>query len=132
MATTKNDQPRVDTTGTTSDNPTAGQREVIRAFTPGPWTWVTHPSGAKFIGGEPSMKFLVGADGQGFAHTVGLSEPTDRANADLMVAAPDLYAALQECVLRLGTLIAVAGEFSDVNAKALDLASAALAKAEGR
>lgn len=55
-----------------------------------------------------------------------------QANARLIAAAPDLYDALQECSFRLAALVAASGDFSDVNAKALDAATAALAKAEGR
>lgn len=38
------------------------------------------------------MKYLVGADDQGFAHTVGLGEPRDTANAKLIISAPELLA----------------------------------------
>lgn len=45
-------------------------------------------------------------------------------------AYPELIAALKECGLRLGALCLASGDFSDANAKALDMANAALAKAE--
>lgn len=54
------------------------------------------------------------------------------ANARLIAAAPDLLAALKECSFRLATLIAASGDFTDVNAKALDTANVVLAQAEGR
>ena len=43
----------------------------------------------------------------------------------------ELLAALKACAFRLGVVIAAAGDFSDVNARALDAASAAIQKAEG-
>lgn len=55
------------------------------SHTPGPWTFFE----------RDSMKYLVGADGQGFAHTVGLLEPRDTANARLIAAAPALLEALE-------------------------------------
>ncbi len=48
------------------------------------------------------MKFLVGANGQGFCHTVGLNEPEDSANANLIAAAPELLEALRDAVAALG------------------------------
>ncbi len=58
--------------------------------TPGPWTWFE----------DRGMKHFVGSDRQGFAHTVGLHEPRDTANARLIASAPALLAAL-EAVLPL-------------------------------
>lgn len=59
------------------------------AHTPGPWSWFV-PVHGKLSG----MKFLFsGTNKQGFAHTVGLDEPEDTANANLIAAAPDLLAA---------------------------------------
>lgn len=43
----------------------------------------------------------------------------------------ELLAALKECSFRLATVIAASGDFSDVNARALDAATNAIAKAEG-
>ena len=71
--------------------------------TPGPWRWLNHIHDSRVgnerfeqrISDEPSMKYLIGADGQGFAHTVGLREPRDRANAYLLAAAPALKAACE-------------------------------------
>jgi len=42
-----------------------------------------------------AMRYLIGSDNQGFAHTVGVPPEVDVANADLMCAAPDLLAAAQ-------------------------------------
>lgn len=44
----------------------------------------------------------------------------------------ELRAALKECSFRLAQIVAAVGDFSDANAKVLDTAQAALAKAEGR
>jgi hypothetical protein len=44
----------------------------------------------------------------------------------------DLVAALKECSFRLGCLVAAMGDFTEINAAALDAAQAAIAKAEGR
>lgn len=63
----------------------------MSAHTPGPWEWVKGNEVRRGL----SMKFLKGADNQGFAHTVGLGEPLDTANARLIAAAPDLLAALK-------------------------------------
>ena len=54
--------------------------------TPGPWMWFTEHKGDS---DKPHVKFLKSkVNNQGFAHTVGLSEPQDTANADLIAAAP--------------------------------------------
>ncbi|HVQ15604.1 MAG TPA: hypothetical protein VMS40_18510 [Vicinamibacterales bacterium] len=42
-----------------------------------------------------------------------------------------LLAALKECAFRLATLIAASGDFTDIHAKALDAATAAITNAEG-
>lgn len=65
------------------------------SHTPGPWEWFTRRETRL---GEMCMKYLKGSDGQGFAHTVGLHEPCDTANANLIAAAPDLLAALKALV----------------------------------
>ena len=84
------------------------------AATPGPWRWFNHIHDSRVgnerfeqrISDEPSMKYLIGADGQGFAHTVGLREPRDRANAYLLAAAPDLKAACEAAESAIGATIA--------------------------
>ena len=57
-----------------------------------------------------------------------------RENAEFICRACNSHAALvealKECSFRLAALVAASGDFSDVNAKALDAATAALAKAE--
>lgn len=101
--------------------------DVVSGHTPGPWEWYTNPiRGEKCLTNGPTMKFLVGSDGQGFAHTVGLQEPQDEANAQLMVAAPDLLAALK----RLRDLDVDCAQEADRSAWAT--AHAAIAKAEGK
>ncbi len=54
-----------------------------------------------------------------------------RAGVPMSDLEAELLAALKECAFRLATLIAASGDFSDVNAHALDAASTAIAKAEG-
>lgn len=73
-------------------NPTEEARKA--AHTPAPWTWFTKLNGDGMVQERDGrrMKHLVGADGQGFACTVGLSPETDAANADLMISAPTLLA----------------------------------------
>lgn len=101
-------------------------------FSPGPWEWFA----GKTCGeghGSMSMKFLKASSGQGFAHTVGLSEPTDTANANLIAAAPDLLAALKALLCSIDELDTDTPHISLVPlADALTVARAAIAKAEGR
>lgn len=47
------------------------------------------------------MKFFVGSNKQGFAHTVGLNEEEDLANARLIAKAPEMYEALKWFVERV-------------------------------
>jgi hypothetical protein len=75
-------------------------------FTKGPWEWFA----------ELQIKFLKSSStGQGFAHTAGLTEPTDTANANLIAAAPDLYESLTETrnALAAACRIIVANEITD-------------------
>lgn len=70
-------------------------------WTPGPWDWFTsHDKHGNPIRSEADdkMRFLIGADGQGFAHTVGLPSETDLANARLIAAAPDLLDACRKAL----------------------------------
>ena len=60
--------------------------------TPGPWKWFMSPDTDTK---KPHMKHFIGSNGQGFALTVGLSEPEDTANAALIAAAPALVEALE-------------------------------------
>lgn len=65
----------------------------------------------------------------------GLEASVDKACAEidrLRTERAELLAALKECSFRLATLIAAHADFSDANARACDLALAAIAKAEGR
>jgi len=56
----------------------------------------------------------------------------DERDTRIRDAAPALYAALKECSFALAKLVAAVGAFTDENAKALDAATAALKKAEGK
>ena len=93
------------------------------AHTPGPWRFMTDSTGEYLA---------VFANVQGGTKVICPVKIADEADARLIAAAPDLLAALKECSFRLATLVAASGDFSDVHAKALDAATAALAKAEGR
>lgn len=65
--------------------------------TPGPWMWFTEHKGDS---DKPHVKFLKSkVNNQGFAHTVGLSEPQDTANADLIAAAPELLEACKAALI---------------------------------
>lgn len=64
--------------------------------TPAPWDYATNVGTMEKEQGF-HMRFLIGANGQGFAHTVGLSlAEEDEANARLIAAAPDLLEACKE------------------------------------
>jgi len=72
-------------------------------------------------------------------HTIGKPCQTKEAmdaeglaNAHLVKAAPELLHALQEVSWAFCLLVAASGDFSELNAKAMDLANAAIASAEGR
>src|SRR5688500_13326590 len=81
--------------------------------TPGPWTWFISDRDAEvFRLGEPTMKFLKGSDEQGFAHTVGLKEPRDTANARLIANAPTMLA----LVRRIAGGCATAGDVFEARA----------------
>ena len=66
--------------------------------------------------------------------TIAIVDRNPEADAAFIVRACNSHAALvealKECSFRLAALVAASGDFSDVNAKALDAATAALAKAE--
>lgn len=72
----------------------------MSAHTPGPWTWFDMKRSGVHSAGDPCMKGFVGGDGQGFAHTVGLMEPRDTANARLIARAPEMYAFIVEAAGR--------------------------------
>ena len=76
-------------------------RELMAKATPGPWSYFT-ASDANLT--EPHMKFLVGANRQGFAHTVGLNIAEDEANANLIVSIHALIAELEAQDKRIGEL----------------------------
>jgi hypothetical protein len=82
------------------------KQEEKPKHSPGPWDWFTDvEDNSKAIPGDAhngqSCKLLVASDNQGFAHTVGLSEPTDSANARLIAAAPDLLAACKYALAKM-------------------------------
>lgn len=56
------------------------------------------------------MKYFVGADDQGFAHTVGLGEPRDTANAKLIISAPELLAERDQLRERVAELTEILEE----------------------
>lgn len=60
--------------------------------TPGPWRVMEFNHNRR---GPLQRRTIIGSNDQGFAETVGLSDPTDAANARLIAAAPDLLAALK-------------------------------------
>ena len=62
--------------------------------TPAPWTFFV---GKKVNVAEPHIKHFVGANGQGFALTVGLGLGEDAANAHLIAAAPELLDVVKAC-----------------------------------
>jgi hypothetical protein len=97
--------------------------------TPGPWEWFTKVNGdgtrSKEFDGQ-SVKFLLGSDGQGFAHTVGLNEPQDTANANLIAAAPDLLSAITTILIQV-----IQGPVLERDA-CINQARAAIAKAQAR
>jgi hypothetical protein len=66
--------------------------------TPGPWDWFTRRTDSKERT-EPDCetRHIVGANGQGFAFTVGLFHDEDEANARLIAAAPELLALAVRC-----------------------------------
>lgn len=106
--------------------------------TPGPWYWFSRTINAP---GEPrvevqeteGMKFMVGANGQGFAHTVGLSGGVDVANAHLIAAAPELLEALKHVVAAERAFIEdTNGAWDDEVGRAVIAAEAVIRKAEGR
>jgi hypothetical protein len=71
---------------------------MTRRHTPAPWRWFTRRDPETGIETQETgvkMRTLIGANGQGFAWTVGLSPEVDMANADLMSAAPTMLEALE-------------------------------------
>lgn len=60
--------------------------------TPGPWKWFV---GKDVDPTKPHIRHFVGANGQGFALTVGLGVEEDTANGNLIATAPELLEALK-------------------------------------
>lgn len=119
----------------------------MSAHTPGPWalssfignlgrhitleSHLSRPIGASVDSQKCRDTYQINIAAVG-RHACHLSIEEAEANARLIAAAPDLLAALQECALRLGALVLASGDFSDVNANAIDQAHAAIQKAEGQ
>lgn len=112
----------------------------MNGFTPGPWRWASDVRTGEQNRTALAMRFLIAANGQGFAHTFGLiaEDGNDAANADLMAAAPDLLAALEACeeTMRLihnaaGVLPQSAPMPEHSTFGAWQLATAAISKARG-
>jgi hypothetical protein len=91
-------------------------------MTRGPWKWFDYPDG---------RKLLAGVD-QAVIHCPDAPMTCDPADASLIAASPDMYAALKELGLCFGALVLASGQFSDQYAKAIDAANTALAKADGQ
>jgi hypothetical protein len=119
------------------------------SHTPGPWSIAPHSDRDEVLDVVADYKDIV-IDGRSVHQAHWIAEcdsaidsameldeqetalDTMRSNASLIAAAPDLLAALKECAWRLGALALASGDFSEVNAKAIDLANAAITKAEGQ
>ena len=106
-------------------------------WTPGPWSVFIDDSGDKWTGWPLSIdavtdpdKTVVRTGGQWpYEWETATSQREAVANANLIAAAPDLYAALEHC---LGALTCGMDGIWDHHApKPADLARAALAKARG-
>lgn len=108
--------------------------------TPGPWDWfvehnVDNGELSKDRPSDRCVRFLVGSNGQGFAHTVGLQHEQDEANARLIAAAPQLLECLSLAnrTLQVVSLADVSGGGSaqaNLN-KLIELCSMTIAKATG-
>lgn len=92
-------------------------------FTPGPWKWEIDGKGTAWAAYSLSPGVLLTDFGSG----TPWGDEIDRANADLIAAAPDLYEALSDCLW----MIEAKEGTSDENDKKVDAARAALAKARG-
>ena len=102
----------------------------MSGHTPGPWRWF---AGDHVETSRPHIKHFVGANGQGFALTVGLHIEEDAANAHLIAAAPELLEALKaipcaDC--ERGIRDSISMKLNDC--RTCQPARAAIAKAEGR
>ncbi len=85
---------------------------MITNITPWPWEWFTSQKDGTRLQDKTKtqMRFLVGSNGQGFAHTVGLNPVEDSANAALIAAAPEMYDVIEQLVKRGSTLDDCASE----------------------
>jgi len=105
----------------------------MSAHTPGPWDWFTNPLTDSKQGGRDCMRFIVAANGQGLAHTVGLSSDEDEANARLIAVSTQLLASLRNCVYLLTSAQLVIEDRAsrDIAAEAVAEAQAIIKRAEG-
>jgi phosphoglycolate phosphatase-like HAD superfamily hydrolase len=131
--------PRVDrqssrpATGTTANSATERLSMSVTknvAHTPGPWGVRLH-SGTS-VNGAAIESLVETVTVAVLPRRADRPYPQKEADASLIAAAPDLLAALKETSFRLAALVAASGDFSDINAKALDAASIVIAKAEGQ
>ena len=60
---------------------TPNLEKLFREATPVPWT---HFTDRTIDLSRPHMKFIVGSNGQGLAHSVGMHDPQDAANVQLI------------------------------------------------
>ena len=92
-------------------------------FTPGPWKWLHYPDGRK----------LLAALSRAVVHCPDAPIGMDEADAHLIAAAPDLYAALRDlAALVRGECPSTLNEDSGGDAALSLRIDGALAKAEGR
>jgi hypothetical protein len=134
--TTQDDQARGDTTGSAEDSPTASANEVAPAFTAGPWR-VASRENATTLSVWSAGHVVTGI---AYVHASEIN-PEGEANAHLIAAAPDLYAALKQLRTEVNAILGISEAAmrlaaGNTNVAVLRLkaeeARAALAKAEGR
>lgn len=120
------EQPAVTCVATTTNTIGAGEKTAGAKHTPGPWKSTVLRDGARIESDGASVAWVGPDDTRECADGRIVEVMTKRAvaNAHLIAAAPDLFAACVELIRGDGT--------SDSVQRAIDLARAAIAKAEGR
>lgn len=91
MKKKKDDQSRMDTTGSSTDSRTAPANQKAATFTPGPWR-----VGERSNGHGIDVCRAIGAPVRVLIAHVSTNRNNAEANARLIAAAPDLYAALRK------------------------------------
>lgn len=91
----------------------------VASFTPGPWRAQKAGWGVTYI------------DARGQAQVAKVDEPNATANAHLIAASPELYAAARAVLANRGCADPDCCELAFAHAAALELLATALAKAEG-